>query len=286
MSNKTSKNQSIFQKNIKVKILGYVFLVFCTLLVAYPLIFILFTSFKSNAEFFVNLFGVPRVPEWRNYPDAWGVGHLGTYFFNSLFITSTSVLGCVIVALLAGYALAKLRIPKADLIMSAFMTFSFIPGIAIYISLYTMQNQLGIHGYTAMIFPYIAWSLPLSMFILKQYFETVPTDLVESARIDGCNEFQTFRSIMLPLVTPAIATVVVFNFISNWGELMWANIVTSASTSIKTLPVGLLNFKTEMGTNWGQYTAGICMVTIPLMVVFAFCQKYFVAGLTNGAVKG
>lgn len=282
----SSKASSVFHSSKKLRIIAYFVLALYSLVVAYPLLFLLFTSLKSNAEFFVNLFGPPREYVWSNYPNAWQIGKLGNYFFNSVLVTSTSVaLGCL-VSLLGGYALAKLNIPKADLIMSAFMTFSFIPGIAIYISLYTMLNKIHVAGYSALILPYLAWSIPLSMYILKQYFETIPGELIESARIDGCNEMQTFVHIMMPLVVPAIATVVVFNFISNWGELMWANIVTSASVAVKTLPVGLLNFKTEMGVNWGQYTAGICVVTIPLMVVFGFCQKYFVAGLTNGAVKG
>lgn len=278
--------QTVFHKNHGLSAVAYIVLGLYTLVVAYPLLFLLFTSLKTNAEFFVNLFGPPRTLVWENYPNAWSIGGLGTYFFNSVLVTGLSVAISCVVSLLGGYALAKLYIPKADLIMSAFMTFSFIPGIAIYISLYTMLNHMHISGFSAMILPYTAWSIPLSMYILKQYFETIPGELIESGRIDGCNELQTFVHIMLPLVVPAIATVVVFNFISNWGELMWASVVTSASVATKTLPVGLLNFKTEMGVNWGQYTAGICVVTIPLMVVFAFCQKYFVAGLTNGAVKG
>ena len=282
----SNKSKTVFQSSLKVKGIAYAILGLYTLVVAYPLVFLLCTSFKSNAEFFLNLFGLPQTYVWANYPDAWAIGGLGHYFFNSLFITGAAVVLTTVVSLLGGYALAKLHVPKADLIMGAFMTFNFIPGIAIYISLYTMLNKIHLSGYGAMILPYVAWQIPLSMYILKQYFETIPQELIESGRIDGCSELQTFVHIMMPLVMPAIATVVVFNFINNWGELMWANIVTSANTAIKTLPVGLLNFKTEMGVNWGQYTAGICLVTIPLMLVFGFCQKYFVAGLTNGAVKG
>lgn len=276
-----------FGANKKVKIVAYIVLGVYTAVVAYPLLFLLFTSVKTNQEFFVNLFGLPQHLELVNYVNAWQIGKLGKYFGNSVLVTVVSVLLTCIVATLGGYALAKLRIPKAQLIMDTFMVFNFIPGIAIYISLYTNMSKLHITGnYAALILPYVAWQIPLAMYIMKQYFETVPQELIESARVDGCNEVRTFIHIMFPLVTPAIATIVVFTFIGNWGELMWANIVTASSTTIKTLPVGLLNFKTEMGVQWGQYTAGICMVTIPLMIVFAYFQKYFVAGLTNGAVKG
>ena len=137
----------------------------------------------------------------------------------------------------------------------------------------------------SLILPYAAWQIPFSMYIFKQFFATIPDELVEAGRIDGCSEFQSFFYIVLPLVKPALATVIVFTFISNWGELMWAQIVTSSSIHFRTLPVGLLNFKTEMGVDWGPYAAGLCVVTLPILVVFGYFQKYFIAGLTQGAVK-
>lgn len=277
----------MFSMNKYMKILAYAVLGAYTIVVAYPILFMFFTSFKTNKEFFINLFGFPRHIELMNYANAWSIGKLGTYFVNSVVITGVSVAVTTVLSLLGGYALAKLYIPKAGLIMDAFMVFNFIPGIAIYISLYSMMSKMHLTGgKMSLILPYIAWQIPFSMYIIKQYFETIPEELIESGRIDGCTEFQTFFHIMLPLVKPAIATIIVFTFIGNWGELMWANIATASNALIKTLPVGLLNFKTEMGVEWGQYTAGICMVTIPLMLLFGYFQRYFVSGLTNGAVKG
>ncbi len=280
-------NSRVFDFNKKIKAVAYAVLILYTIIVAYPLLFVLLTSLKTNQEFFVNIFGLPEHMEWVNYVNAWNVGKLGKYFGNSMFVAIASVSLTCVVSMLGGYALAKLRIPKAQLIIDAFMTFNFIPSIAIYISLFTMMGRMNLTGsYFSLILPYTAWQIPFAMYIMKQYFETIPQELVESARVDGCAEVQTFLYVMLPLVTPAIATIIVFTFIQNWGEMMWANIVTAANVAIRTLPVGLLNFKTEMGVQWGQYTAGICLVTIPLMIVFAYFQKYFVAGLTNGAVKG
>lgn len=283
----SSKQKTALTANRPMAAAAWVVLILCTLLVAYPIVFVITTSLKSNKEFFVNLFGFPHEFVWSNYSAAWSVGHLGQYFWNSTFVTITSVLITCLITMLGGYALAKMNIPKSDGIMMAFMTFTFIPGIAIYISLYMMMTKMHLTGnYLTLILPYIAWQIPFDMYIFKQFFATIPNELIESSRIDGCTEVESFFRIVLPLVTPAIATVVVFTFIGNWGELMWANIVTASSMSIKTLPVGLLNFKTEMGVEWGQYSAGICLVTIPLMAVFAYFQKYFIAGLTNGAVKG
>lgn len=280
-------SNDVFRANRSLKAFAYAILGFSTILVIYPIIFVLLTSFKSNKDFYVNIFGIPKTFEWINYVNAWNIGNLGKYFGNSVLVSAVSVFSTCLIATLGGYALAKLHIPKANLIISVFMVFNFIPGIAIYISLYSMMGKMHLMGnYFTLILPYIAWQIPFSMYIMKQYFETVPQELIESGRIDGCTELKTFSSIMFPLVTPALATIIVFTFIGNWGELMWASITTASNITIMTLPVGLLNFKTEMGVEWGQYTAGVCMVTIPLMVVFAYCQKYFVAGLTNGAVKG
>lgn len=287
---KKKKRQSegtVFGRNKVLKVLGYIILGAYTVIVAYPLIFLFLTSLKTTDEFYVNLFGLPTILHWSNYVHAWVVGKIGTYFTNSVIVTVSSVLLITVVSLLGGYALSKLHIPAAQTIIDIFMIFNFIPGIAIYIALYTQMRDMHLTGsLMTLILPYTAWQIPFSLYLMKQYFDTTPKELIESGRIDGASEFQIFVHIMLPLVTPAIATVIVFAFISNWGELMWANITTASSASIKTLPVGLLNFKTEMGVEWGQYTAGITLVTLPLMIVFGYFQKYFVAGLTNGAVKG
>ena len=281
-------SDSVFsgKKDIVVYI-SYFILILSALVVAYPIIFLLFTSLKTTQEFFVNLFGLPLAPVWQNYPDAWQTGHLNMYFMNSLIVTGVSVLLTVVLTTMGGYALGKMNIPKSETIIMGFMTFNFIPGIAIYISLYSMMAKMGLlNGYQALILPYTAWQIPFSMYIFKKFFETIPMDIIESSRIDGCTEFRTFFSIVLPLVTPAMATVIVFNFINNWGELMWAQIVTASVMSLKTLTVGLLNFKTEMGVEWGQYSAGLCLVTVPLLLLFGYFQRYFIAGLTQGAVKG
>ncbi len=281
-----SKKESAERRGA-MTVISYVILGLAVILVAYPILFLIFTSLKTSQEFYVNLFGIPRDFQWANYPRAWNTGHLGMYFMNSVVVTVASVLLTVVFSALGGYALGKMNIPRSELIIMAFMTFNFIPGIAIYISLYTMMAKFRMLGsYFALIAPYTAWQIPFSMYIFKKFFETVPMDIIESSRIDGCSELRTFRSVVLPLITPALATVVVFNFINNWGELMWAQITTASSINMKTLTVGLLNFKTEMGVEWGQYSAGLCLVTVPLLLLFGYFQKYFIAGLTQGAVKG
>jgi ABC-type glycerol-3-phosphate transport system permease component len=278
---------STLHKNVKLVTIARVVMIIFSLIVAYPIFFVIITSLKTNQEFYSNIWFLPKDFQWRNYVQAWVVGKIGTYFINSIVVSVASVFFTCIVALIGGYALAKLYIPKSESIMMFFMTFTFLPGIAIYIPLYIQMSKMHLlNSYLTLIIPYTAWQIPFSMYIFKKFFETIPIELIESARVDGCKEHQTFYKIVLPLVTPAIATVTVFNFISVWGELMWANITMAASVKYRTLPIGLLNFKGEMGVQWGQFAAGISIVIIPLVVVFIYTQKYFIQGLTAGAVKG
>ncbi|MGD9201141.1 MAG: carbohydrate ABC transporter permease [Chitinispirillia bacterium] len=275
------------KKNRTLIFVSQTILIFVTLVVLYPLLFLLFTSLKSNAEFLTNLFGLPKVYQWGNYIDAWSKGGISLYLLNSVLVSVAAVVLTLIIAILGGYSLAKMHIPKSEIIIMTFLAVSFLPGMAIYITLYKMMAGIRLtQSLFAMILPYAAWNLPIGMYILKKSFESVPTEILESARIDGCGELRILIQVVLPLVTPAVATVVVLTYIFCWGELMWAQIVTSASMDTKTLPIGLLNFQDEMGVNWGLYTAGLCIVTMPLIVVFAYFQKYFISGLTQGAVKG
>ena len=282
-----SSDSNVFSSSRYIRIVAYIVLSISALVVLYPILFLVFTSLKDTNGFYTNPFLPTLDVHFENYPQAIQTGKLGLYFMNSIVVAVASVILTVIISVLGGYALGKMKIPGSELIILVFMTFNFVPGIAIYIPLYKMMaNMRMLENIFSIILPYVAWQLPFSMYIFKKFFETIPSDLVESGRIDGCSEMQTFMKIVLPLVKPAIATVIVFTFINNWGELMWAQIVTSSSVALKTLPVGLLNFKTEMGVQWGPYAAGLCLVTIPLLVVFAYFQKYFIAGLTQGAVKG
>jgi len=206
---------------------------------------------------------------------------------NSLIVTVSAVAISVVLAALAGYALSKMFIPKANVIVSILMALNFIPGVAVYISLYSQMISMGLNRTLwILILPYMAWQIPFSVYILKQFFDSLPAELLEAARVDGSGEIYTFTKIVLPLVKPAIATVTVFNFVTIWGEYMWASIAASATMSIATLPVGLLYFRGEYGIEWGPFAAAIMIIVVPMVIIFTYFQKYFVQGITAGAVKG
>jgi raffinose/stachyose/melibiose transport system permease protein len=264
---------------------------FFTILLAatilYPIVFIILISFKNNQEFYTNIWGLPDPWRWSNYVFAWVERGVGKYAWNSIIVTLAGVFASVLITALGGYALSKMYIPRAELILAVLMTFNFVPGVAIYISLYIQMINMHLNKTLWMlILPYMAWQIPFSIYIFKKFFDSVPTDLLEAARIDGSGEIGTFFRVVIPLVRPAIATVMVFNFIHIWGEYMWASIASSSSVAIQTLPVGLLYFRGEYGIEWGPFAAAIMIIVLPLMLIFVYLQRYFIQGLTSGAVKG
>lgn len=270
-----------------MKLISRIVSILLAITVVYPLIFIFLVSLKDNKEFFSNVFGLPELWRWSNYVSAWTEGGLSGYIKNSVVVSMAAVLASVLISALGGYALSKMYIPKAGLILGVLMSLNFVPGVAVYIPLYSQMNQMHLSGTLWMlILPYIAWQIPFSIYIFKNFFDTVPSELIEAARVDGCTELKIFGTVILPLVRPAIATVMVFNFINIWGEYMWASIASVASTKISTLPVGLLYFRGEYGIEWGPFAAAIMIIIVPLLLIFIYLQKYFIQGLTSGAVKG
>ncbi len=275
------------KSNVSMRIAAIAVSILFSLVILYPIVFIMLVSLKDNKEFYTNIWGLPQVARWSNYVYAWYEGQIQLYAGNSIIVTVSAVAISLLFSMLAGYALAKLHIPKSELIVSILMGLNFIPGVAVYVPLYIQLIKFKLTKTLLMlIIPYAAWQLPFSIYIFKKFYATIPSEILESARVDGSGELRTFFTIITPLVTPAIATVIVFNFVSIWGEFLWANIASSSSNKIQTLPVGLLNFKGEYGIEWGPFGAAIITIIAPLFIVFVYFQKYFIQGLSAGAVKG
>ena len=276
-----------YSKSTSLKIISRVIIILLSLTVVYPLIFIVLVSFKNNQEFYSNIFGLPQVWRFENYAAAWVEGKIGLYAFNSIVVTVAAVIGSVLFTALGGYALSKMHIPGAKAIITALMTLNFVPGVAVYIPLYMQMIDMKLSGSLWMlILPYLTWHIPFSIYIFKNFFDSIPSELMEAARVDGSGEVRLFFKVILPLVRPAVATVMVFNFIGTWGEYMWASIASSSSTKIQTIPVGLLYFRGEYGIEWGPFAAAITIIVVPLIAIFIYLQRYFIQGLTAGAVKG
>jgi raffinose/stachyose/melibiose transport system permease protein len=256
------------------------------LTVVYPVLFVILTSLKSTTEFYSNIWGWPKVVAWSNYTEAWTTGGIGSAFGNSVLVVGSSLVFILLFSGVAAYALARL-VPKSDLITLIILASTFIPGELVLVPEFLMASKLQIVGTDlGLIVSYIGWSLPMTIFIMRGFILTIPMDLIEAARIDGAGELRIFFQVVAPLMLPAVATTAIFNFIGLWGELLWAIVVLSTQSTIRTLPFAVVQFQGQFGTQWGPLSAAICIVIIPLVVVFIFLQKYFIRGLTDAAVKG
>jgi len=277
----------LYHRNKPLVALSRIVTSLCAITVIFPLIFIVLGSFKDNQEFYSNIWGLPDIWRWSNYSYAWTTGDIGKYAGNSVIVTLVAVFGSVILSASAGYALSKLRIPKAKLIISILLGLNFIPNVSVFIPLYRQLISMGLNkSLWMLIIPNLVWQIPFSIYIFKNFFDSIPSALLEASRMDGSSELRTFVQIILPNVLPAIATVMVFNFITIWGEYIWASVAASSTTAIQTLPVGLLYFRGEYGIQWGPFAAAITIIIMPLLAVFIYLQRYFIQGLTAGAVKG
>ncbi len=254
----------------------------------YPMLFTFLTSFKTADEFYSNIWALPSKFHFDNYANAFIQGHIGEYFFNSIAIAVISLTVVTVLGTFASYALARLKVPFVEAIVALLVIVQILPTESIIMPLYIFMSKLKLMNivYFPITFAYIGWLLPGTIVILKNFFQTIPAELLESARMDGSSELNTMFRIILPLAKGAVATCTVLNFCFVWGELMWAQITTLTSDRGIPLTVGLLSFQGQYTTDWGLMTAAICMILIPLFITFIFTQKYFVEGLTSGAVKG
>jgi len=263
-----------------------VVLLFFVAITIYPIVFVTINSLKSTDDFYANVWALPKAIQWSNYSEAWFDAKIGQYFTYSAIVVVIAVLIISVFGVMAGYALGRLNLPYAEAILLFFLAMKMVPHESLVMPLYLMMSRMGIIGeHISLILPYAGWGLPIAVYILKNYFQSIPNSLLEAARIDGASEWLSFRKIMVPLAMPAIATVIIFNFVSLWGELLWATVALSTAT-MKTLPLGIIVFQSDFATDWGPLSAAICMVMLPLVVVFLFMQKYFVQGITAGANKG
>lgn len=274
------------KKSEKATIVSRILLIVYVLMTLYPILFVLLTSFKKTSEFYRNIWGLPEVFAIENYAEAWKTAQIGSYMKNSVLIIVIVLAATLLTGALAGYALSRFHIRHAELIMMLILFCTMVPSESVIMPMYLIISRLKLTAsYASMILPYIGWGLPMTTYIFRNFFDTIPNELLEAARIDGCTEVTAFFKISVPLMLPAIATNAIFLFVSWWGELLWAS-VELASSSMKTIPIGLVSFSAQYGTNWGPMSAAVCIVLIPLVIFFLFVQKYFIGGLTGGAVKG
>lgn len=254
----------------------------------YPLIWLLFYSFKNNSEIFsTNVFGIPKHWRFENYHNAFAAFDLLNYFKNSLVVSIGTVIFTVILALMFSYAAARMHWKFANagrIYMTAGM---FIPMQIILIPLLIIERTLHLqNSYFAVIVPYVAFQLSFATIIFYAFFRSLPFEIEESAAIDGANVYTIFYRIMLPLVKPAVASVCIFVFLFAWNEFLVALIMIS-DNALKTLPLGLLYFQSQFSSDWGAMGAVMVISTIPTILIYLLFSEQVEKALTvSSAVKG
>jgi multiple sugar transport system permease protein len=262
-------------------------------LTVFPIFWMVFASLHTNDEILrgITSLALPE-PQWGNYRDMWINISFITFFKNSLIICSiTMVLSCSF-AVMAGYALAKYRFFGSKTLGISIISTQMIPGIMFLLPIYLLflgiKETLGIpmiNTYWGMILVYTAFYTPMSIWIMRSFFVSIPKDLEESAIIDGCTRFQAFRKVILPLAVPGMIATCVYIFLTAWDELLFAWVLTTGP-EVQTIPVGIRFFVGQYQNRYDLLMSAATVVTIPVIVTFFLTQKYFIRGMTAGAVKG
>lgn len=265
------------------QVLRWVLLIAGGVLMIMPIVVMFSTSLKWPHEVY-NLKLIPDEPTLDNYIYVLEDGRFYRWFINSFIIATLTTLSNVFFDSLVGYTLCKFSFAGRKLVFIAILSTLMIPTEMLVIPWYLMSQQFGwLDSYWGIMFP--GMMTAFGTFLMKQFFETVPDDFIEAARIDGLNEFQIFWSVALPLVKPALAALAIFVFLGNWTAFIWPLIVTN-SVELYTLPVGLAGFGDETDTAWELIATGAAISTIPTLIVFLIFQRFIIKGVVMAGLKG
>lgn len=266
-------------------ILKYAVLLFFVVIMVYPLIFAVLSSFKNNMQIFDNPFGAPESWAPTNYQLAWVQADFAVYFRNSLFLSVVSVLILCVLGTMAAYGLSRFRFKLNNL---AYMVFSMGMMIPMHAALVPIAYAMGIfdlrNQYWALIAFYVAFQLPITIILLYGFMKGLPREVEEAAIVDGCSYFQVLIRVVVPISIPAIATSAIFNFLQIWNNLLFP-LVLIQDQSKKPLSVGLLSFFGEQSVDYGGVMAGIIISILPPLIIYILLQEKVEKGLTAGAVK-
>lgn len=278
---------------MKIKnILSHIILISLSILALFPFLWLISTSLKGGGE---NIFAYPPkfIPTdftFENYTGVWGKVDFIRYFVNSAIVAGFTVILNLIFSSLAAYPLARMEFKGKKVAFFAILATIMIPFQAIMLPVYLIILKLNltdtngvINGYLGLILPFAVSAF--GIFLMRQAFLTIPRELEEAAVVDGCNAFQIFYKVLLPMVKPTLAILAIFTFIGSWSEFLWPSIALT-DEKMFTLPVGINNLQGIFSANWRYIAAGSIISIIPIIIFFLSLQRYFVSGQNEGAVKG
>ena len=276
----------MFQKNTGFRVFFWVSLIVIGTFVFFPLLWMINTALKPTAETFsLDFFTGPK--KLDNFIHILTDAKIMGYLKNSLIVSFGSSLMATIVCALAGYSFAKFRYRGRKFVMGMFMMSQAFPQAILLLSIYAIMQKLGLLGsYWSLLISYVVFTLPVGTWTLKSYFDQIPDALIESAKIDGANHFQIMTKVVFPLAVPGMVTIAIYGFVWSWNDLLYSMTLVTDNAR-RTLASGLVMTFLGMGsTNWGYMMASSIIAAIPVTIIFIFLQRYFIQGLTSGAVKG
>jgi len=266
-----------------------------------PVVWSMMSAFKTQSDIRLHPWAWPTRPEWSNFVEAWQ-GSMGLYLLNSLIVTVIAVAIILVLSAPAAYAFARLRFPGSAVLLGFILSGLLIPVHAVLVPLYhfnpgslllqsAAQGSVQVEWFAerfgdwiAVLGPYVAFGLPLTVLLLRAYFISIPNELSDAAVIDGCGHLTILRKVFLPVARPAVATAAIFQASWIWNELVLAMVFINDDRQ-KTLTVGLMSFQGEHATDWGVVMAGVFMAVVPVLILYFAFQKHIIKGLTAGAVK-
>jgi len=273
-------------KRVTINTLIHLFLITVAVSCIFPLLWMVASSLKTQEEIFRNMSLLPHRLHFENYYLAWMEGGFGRYFLNSIFYTLSVVIGIIVVSSLAAYGFSRLQFPGKNILFYMFMAAMMIPIPGSFVPLYILLNKLHLRNTAAgYILAMVNVGLSTSIFLLKTFFDKMPKELEDAARIDGCSKMGIWWNVALPLSKPVLAVVVVFNALNVWNEYVLALIIFD-SKKLMPLQVALTTFQGEFITRYPLLMAGLTITALPIILVYLLMQKYIVKGVTAGAVVG
>lgn len=268
-------------------ILSYSILILLSLAVLVPLAWAVSTSIKPTGQIFtIPPRWIPPEPTFNNYLNVIYESSIPRYFINSLAVGILTTVFSLTLGGLAGYGFARYTFRGKQAMSLFVLSTQMLPLIVFMIPLYFLVSRLGLlDTIWGLSLSHLVLTMPLVTWMARSYFATIPKELEDAARIDGCSHFQAFLLVVLPLAGPGIAATGVYSFIMSWNEFVLASVLTTTPAS-KTLPIGLSEFSTQFSVDWGGTMAAVVLISLPVILLFLWLQKYFVSGLSQGAVKG
>ena len=256
--------------------------------VIFPMIWMIYSSFKTDQELFFSPWAAPVELQWDNFARAWTKAHVGDYLLNTLIVVVPALLLTLIISAMAAYVLARFEFVGRRFLFYMFLSGMLFPVFLALIPLFNLVNQLKmLNTFHGLIIVYIAYSLPFTIFFLTGFFKTLPTEIEESAIMDGANPYQVFFKVMLPMASPGLISMGIFNFLGMWNQyILPLVLISDESKYMLSQGLAFMLFKQFYENDWSALFAALTIIMVPTLIVYITFQKQIQDGITTGALKG